>query len=266
MNIDALFLSLWEKYRSINPQASRIHALLSDRGEQVINDHVAFRTFNHPAIHVQKMAESFIREGYSLRGEYAFPEKQLHAIHLEHPDRRQPKVFLSEYLIEKLPASLQSLVYSLINQISPLELTSQWLCSMGRPWKLTKAEYESLGNVSEYAAWLAAFGFQANHFTVLFNSLRSFSSLQDLNLFLKGAGFRLNQDGGEIKGSPKVFLEQSSTLAAKVQVEFSDGPLEIPACYYEFALRYNLPNGELFQGFVAGNAARIFTSTDRQAA
>ena len=32
----------------------------------------------------------------------------------------------------------------------------------------------------------------------------------------------------------------------------------------DFALRYPLPNGELFQGFVANSASRIFESTDRR--
>jgi len=264
MEFEGLLARLWEDYRNINPQAGRIHALLSSRGETVVNDHVAFRTFEHPAVGMAALAPPFLAAGYSQAGTYDFPDKHLRAVHLEHPDPALPKIFISELRVGELPAGLQSSVAALLNQVSPAFLAHPWLCAAGRPWNLSRWEYEALGRFSEYAAWLAAFGFRANHFTVLANSLRTFSSLPELNGFLKSAGFALNGDGGEIKGSPAAFLEQSSTLAAPVRAEFSDESLEIPGCYYEFALRHRLPSGSLFQGFVAGNAARIFTSTDRR--
>ncbi len=59
-----------------------------------------------------------------------------------------------------------------------------------------------------------------------------------------------------------MLLEQSSTLADKVSVAFSDGELAIPSCFYEFALRYPKADGELYTGFVAASADKIFESTD----
>ena len=38
--------------------------------------------------------------------------------------------------------------------------------------------------------------------------------------------------------------------------------MRIPSCYYEFARRYPLPSGEVFQGFVPESADTIFESTD----
>jgi hypothetical protein len=111
---------------------------------------------------------------------------------------------------------------------------------------------------------LAAFGFRANHFTVDVNALKTFDNLESLNSFLKANGIQLNTSGGEIKGSPRVFIEQSSTLSGEVTVQFADGAKTIPACYYEFARRYTLPNGKLFSGFVAKSADKIFESTDRR--
>jgi hypothetical protein len=236
MSVTRLLDRLWENYRATNPQAGRIHALLSARGETVVNDHVAFRTFDHPAVGIAALAPPFLAAGYVQGGTYDFPDKHLRAVHLEHRDPALPKVFLSELLTAKLPPGLQSVVAALINQIPPAFLSDPDLCAAGRPWNLSRWEYEALGRVSEYAAWLSAFGFCANHFTVLANSLHTFASLPELNAFLKGAGFVLNTDGGEIKGSAAAFLEQSSTLAAPVRAEFSDGMLEIPGCYYEFAL------------------------------
>ena len=81
-------------------------------------------------------------------------------------------------------------------------------------------------------------------------------------LKLKENGFELNNSGGEIKGSKEVLLEQSSTLADKIEVEFSDNKLIIPSCYFEFAKRYAMKDGSLYQGFVAQSADKIFESTD----
>lgn len=65
-----------------------------------------------------------------------------------------------------------------------------------------------------------------------------------------------------MKGSPDVRLEQSSTMADKVSVTFSDGNQQIPGGFYEFAKRYPLPDGTLYQGFVEASADKIFESTD----
>jgi len=45
-------------------------------------------------------------------------------------------------------------------------------------------------------------------------------------------------------------------------VQFTDGKKEIPSCYFEFAKRYLLDSGELYQGFIAKSADKIFESTN----
>lgn len=135
-------------------------------------------------------------------------------------------------------------------------------CYCKRPWNINYKDYQALLNESEYAAWLAAFGFIPKHFTVSINHLDSLSEIAEVNKFLKQNGFILNSSGGEIKGSPEDLLEQSSTVARPVKVEFADGVHSVPGCYYEFAKRYNDENGVLFQGFVAKSADKIFESTD----
>ena len=134
----------------------------------------------------------------------------------------------------------------------------------GGPGFRTSPPIEALERESEYAAWMSAFGFRANHFTVSVNALRTFPNLASLNLFLQAKGFRLNAAGGEIKGSPDIFLEQSSTLANEAEAVFREGPRKVPGCYYEFARRYPMPDGRLFQGFNDKSADKIFESTDRK--
>jgi hypothetical protein len=51
-------------------------------------------------------------------------------------------------------------------------------------------------------------------------------------------------------------------LADKAPVDFTDTTIEIPSCFYEFAKRYPLSNGELYTGFVAASADKIFDSTN----
>jgi hypothetical protein len=64
------------------------------------------------------------------------------------------------------------------------------------------------------------------------------------------------------KRNSRALLEQSSTLADLCMINFNEEAKEIPSCYYEFALRYPMENGELYQGFIAASADKIFESTD----
>lgn len=262
-NLESLLDKMWKDYVAINPLAQKVYNLFTTRGDSVLNDHIALRTFNHPRVSVDVIAQPFLDSGYKYGGDYHFTEKKLYAKHYEHPDRTKPKIFISELRLELCSKELQNTVNSLIAQI-PLGQEKQFdFSSMGRPWKVTKDTYHSLMKESDYAGWLAAFGYRPNHFTVFINALKSFSNITELNTFLKGQGVQLNSSGGEIKGTPEVFLEQSSTLANNIDVEFSDGKLTVPACYYEFAKRYALPNGQLYQGFVAASADKIFESTSK---
>jgi hypothetical protein len=89
-----------------------------------------------------------------------------------------------------------------------------------------------------------------------------FKSLAQMNSLLKESGFELNTSGGEIKGGPDVLLAQSSTMADKIEVQFTNGKKLVPSCFYEFAQRYQTPTGKLYQGFVAASADKIFESTN----
>ncbi|MEZ5198961.1 MAG: DUF1338 family protein [Bacteroidales bacterium] len=72
----------------------------------------------------------------------------------------------------------------------------------------------------------------------------------------------MNDSGGEVKGTPEEMLEQSSTMAGKLNVQFVKGSLDVPSCYYEFARRYPDKSGKLYGGFIAKSADKIFESTD----
>lgn len=261
---------LWRDYASSNPHAEKVYGLLLKRENEhghkidsLVNDHVAFRTFKHPKIGLDVLAGFFLNMGYEYKKDYHFEQKKLYAKHFEHKtDPKQPKVFISELLTEQFSDRVQKAVELVAGSIPPKLLSEPDFLWAGRTWDVSYETYKALLEESEYAAWMYVFGFRANHFTVSFNDLKSFRDLSELNEFLKANGFQMNSSGGEIKGSPSEYLEQSSTLAGKVKVEFQEGSFEVPACYYEFARRYEEEDGKLYTGFVAKSADKIFESTD----
>ncbi len=264
LTCDSLFNSLWDQYITLNKTAGEIHRLLKNHsGEKLLNDHVAFRTFNHPSFGIKQLANTYESLGYKENGEYHFEVKKLYAKHYEHSDKNLPKIFISELLLENFSTELQETFNSMAEQTPKNIITDEAVSFSGTHWERSYKTYQKLYEESPYGAWLYAFGFCANHFTVYFNSLDKFSDLEELNTFLKKNNFVLNASGGEIKGSPELYLEQSSTMANEIEVQFTDGFYKIPSCYYEFARRYKLPDGSIYQGFVAGSADKIFESTNK---
>jgi len=254
--------ALWRDYTAITPQAARIHALFAARGETIVNDHVALRTYGRAGIGLDAMARPFLARGWEPRDDYRFADKHLRARYFQHPDATLPKVFVSELVVEELSAGAGAVIDALVAQLPAGFGERDDLPYAGRPWRIDHATYETLLGESEYAAWVGAFGFRVNHFTVDVGRLRTLAGLDAVNELVAGAGFEMNRAGGLVKGTPAQHLEQSSTCADAVDVAFTDGVFRVPSCYYEFARRYPLPSGELFQGFVPTSADKLFESTD----
>ena len=257
-----LLNSLWNCYYAMNSQVPLIHQALLDYGEQeIVNDHIAFRTYASSVIGLEQIIKPFQDLGWQLAGEYYFQEKKLRAVHLELES--MPKIFVSELLLEQCSESLQQIVSEQLAVLPDIKVNSEFLTS-GR-WQQQKPDYQIYQQLlaeSEYAAWLYVFGICPNHFTVYVNALNKFDGIEALNDFLLARNFVMNTAGGLVKGAKQDGLRQSSTMAAKVEVEFTNNErYEIPCCYYEFAERFTL-DGQLFQGFVTASADKIFQSTD----
>jgi hypothetical protein len=225
-------------------------------------DHIALRTFALDSVNLQTLAAHFIHIGYEQKGDYDFASKKLTAAHFEHPDPKVPKVFISELRVNELSEVAQSIIHKMLDQMDSSVVSNDNFLYSGTHWQVTSSDYKTLLEESEYAAWMSAWGYRANHFTVSVNHLASINELSDINELLKQADFALNTSGGEIKGGEDVCLAQSSTMADKSEVQFSDTSLTIPSCFYEFAQRYKMQNGEYYQGFVAASADKIFESTN----
>ncbi len=264
MELQEIFNRLWKDYTTQNPSTRKVHDLFLEEGENVVNDHIAFRTFGHPSVGIDKLAGIFLQNHYILKGEYRFEQKKLFARHYEHEtDKTAPRVFISELLPGEFSGYLQQVVGDWIAAIPAQDLQSDELIFRGNLSGMPSYDiYEKLRHESEYAAWLYVHGFRANHFTVSVNHLTKFNSVQKVNGFLKSKGFLLNDGGGEIQGTPAELLEQSSIKAGMVAIHFKEGAFEVPGCYYEFARRYPEPDGILYSGFIAKSADKIFESTN----
>lgn len=260
----AVFDKLWSDYITQNPSAKKVYDLFIGNGEEVLNDHIAFRTFNDPRVNIDIMAQEFIEAGYVYKGSYNFEDKKLNARHYEHKEFRDaPRVFISELRTEEFSPFLQGTVKNLLNNIPRENIGKGYLIFKGNLWGVPSYEvYNKLRDESEYAAWVYVYGFRANHFTVSINGLKKLTEVEQVNQFVESHGFRINDSGGRVKGTPEELLEQSSTMAGKLPVQFVEGIFEIPSCYYEFAKRYPDADGKLYSGFIAKSADNIFESTN----
>jgi hypothetical protein len=265
-NLEALFSKLWKQYCLLNPNAEKIQKLVKEQCENPLNDHLAFRSFGVHPIQISNLSVFFEENDYYKTGEYEFPEKKLIAQSFSHPSNDYPRIFISQLVVEAFSTFLQEFVSKQIHSMDKKLLIGDRLFTSGQVWKnLDYKTFSRIKEESEYAAWLLVHGFCANHFTLSLNSMKLFENINQFNEFLESKGFVLNDSGGKIKGSPELYLEQSSTISAKRKHSFVDGDYDVSGCYYEFAKRYPMEGGKLFDGFVSKSADKIFESTDKSA-
>ena len=264
MKLDAIFNRLWNDYISQNPSAGKIYDLFLNEGEVIVNDHIAFRTLDYPEINIEVLSKPFISNGYIAKGEYFFKEKHLFAKHYElSGDSGSPRIFISQLILSECSQFIQDTLRKAFENANLKKSGREELIFSGSFFSpLSYSVYNRLREESEYAAWFYVFGYRANHFTVSINSLKKYKNINSVNELLKKNGFILNSSGGEIKGTTADLLQQSSTIADTVNIKFIEGSFEVPCCYYEFAQRYPDSNGQLYNGFVAKSADKIFESTN----
>lgn len=264
MKLNAIFDRLWNDYVTQNPSAGAIHDLFIKEGETIDNDHIAFRTLDYPEINIDVLAKPFISNGYVPKGQYDFKEKHLFARHFELPGvNTAPRIFISQLITSECSDYTQKALNDTFLSADQSKLNNEELIFSGPLFRPLSFEvYNRLREESEYAAWFYVFGFRANHFTVSINSLIKYNNIVSVNDLLMKNNFRLNTSGGEIKGTPADLLQQSSTIADTVKVKFTEGNFDVPCCYYEFAQRYPDSSGQLYNGFVAKSADKIFESTN----
>ncbi len=292
-----LFDRLWERYRERVSYAAVYEDVVAQAGATFENDHIAFRSFacQRPTTGIVSLARIFEALGYHAANTYQFPDKQLGAIHYQHPNSRLPKLFVSELRVWELPEDARRIIArALASHRPPLE--DQTLVSLAElsnvesgtagelldgvidyiealPWDPPPREdLENLNRHSQYAAWVLVHGHNVNHFTSLINSHQA-ESLRDIErtvAALREAGVPMKPD---IEGAVGSRLRQTATEAVVIDVEVRDeGEVRtVPwtYAYFELAERGEIPDPETgkmarFEGFLGPQATQLFEMTRRR--
>lgn len=284
--VSALFKLLWQHYIAKMPQAQKAIEIVQKAGDEFVNDHVAFRTFGLEGLGITALDRIFLSLSYKKMDYMNFTEKKLNAFWYYPPDLSLPKVFISELRVRELSEEAQEIILDYTNghstgikgmDFKKPKTVAPALSTQARPWDIPSFEdYQALATESEYAAWVLAYGNELNHFTISVNFLKRIRGLKALNDLLEAGGITLNDAGDKIKGTAEELLIQSSTVADQVDYAFSDGTQRIPYSYLEFAERFpvpqkikwmsedelrSIPYNLYYQGFIPGNADKIFEST-----
>lgn len=286
--IDTVLNDLFAHYREHVADVSKITDNLLQKKiingqDDIVNDHIAFRTLGVPNLGIASFEKIFLAYGYTRKDYYYFEGKKLNAYWYSPASPHYPRIFVSELVVSALSEEAQAIIHKYTDAISSdpvddLDLSDgqQVADFLQKPlWGLpSSVEYKQLLAESEYAAWVIYNRYYLNHYTISIHELpEGYNTLEEFNDFLLSIGIKLNTSGGVIKTSGDGLLRQSSTVSALYDAKFSDGELvQIAGSYVEFAERSplpqfaDMPKAELQpkhrrDGFETDNADKIFEST-----
>ncbi|KAK6160025.1 hypothetical protein DH2020_003406 [Rehmannia glutinosa] len=265
-------------YLNRNPTAKAILELVrSVDDDRLCYDHFAFRTYGRRVEIPCEEVESVL----------VCPPNVPHSDAGAGVNGPLPRIFISELLVDQMSPEAQKIIRKYTNLSGNGNMHAALASALGcLTWeKPSYSEFQQLARESEYAAWTLVNGYTLNHVTISAHRLKShLRNIRNLNQFIEENGFKLNSEGGILKGSenmvktkdgvsPDGLLLQSSTVADSTSFQFAEGIVEsIPCSYIEFAERLvlpqfkNLPENEVEEihrrdGFEVGNADKIFEST-----
>ena len=146
METSMIFERFWNRFSTENPHAKRIFDLFTARGEKVVHDHIALRTFDDPRMNIDVISRLFVENGYEAKGNYEFKVKKLRGMHFEHKsDPKAPKVFISELLTDQFSDYLQATIRDYLNRPGDSAYADPDLVYRGSVWgKIPFAAYNRL--------------------------------------------------------------------------------------------------------------------------
>lgn len=287
---------LWEQYIDRVSYAKKYVELVTKKGGNVVNDHIALRTFN---THTGEQPEGIraIKHilnclEYKPAASYKFSKKRLNAIHFEHTDKKFPKIFVSQLEVELMPDWAQKIINKTVkdtpyilsdNSIELLQkvkeegelpteaadlLITNLVQYFRRPWGIPqKEDVLKINDVSQYAAWVLLHGNSVNHFTAFINyqDVTEWPDLETTCKALEAAGVPMKE---HIEGEKGSKLRQSATEAVKEEVdvkgEYGIEKITWTYAYYELAQRGLIEEDgtkKLFSGFLGEQAIHLFDMT-----
>jgi hypothetical protein len=285
-----LFDTLWDRYRQRVSYVQIYEQVIQKAGATFFNDHIAFRTFacQQPHTGIASVSRIFEALGYRAAGNYHFEDKQLSAIHFQHPHPQFPKIFVSELKVWELPAAAAGVIHRALASHRPAPST-ELLAALQRldradsglmreavstfhdlPWQMPpRQDVTALNATSQYAAWVLVHGYNVNHFTSLINShgVPALDDIEKTIAALSAAGVPMKK---EIEGERGSKLRQSATDAVNIEVGVLDNgaPRTMPwsYAYFELAQRDEYADPQTgkrvrFEGFLGPQATNLFEMT-----
>src|SRR5258705_5609617 len=256
-----LFDALWDRYRQGVAYVQTYEKVIREAKATFVNDHIAFRTFatQQPLEGIATISRIFEALGYRAAGSYHFDDKQLSAIHFQHPNQQFPKLFISELRVPELPPDARGLLEKTVKSHRPAiglevlaalanldkdnksaaELMAKVVSEFHElPWILpAREDVEKLNKISQYAAWVLVHGYNVNHFTSLINShgVPALDDIEKTIAALEKAGVPMKK---EIEGERGSKLRQTATEAVTIDVAVHDRgvPAKMPWTYAYFEL------------------------------
>jgi hypothetical protein len=291
---------LWQTYCNNTPHMQTIIDGLAKIGiHQYTLDHFAVIDLAGPHTGIPILSELFTSIGYIKGGNDYLPDKQNDFLWMYEDDSINnlastvlPQVVTADFRLNAMPPAISLIIEkyahlasqttipklkALHQQILAGEAHAQalfisTLCDYftGRDWPLpTVDEFHTVQRFNELLAWVLIFGRRPNHFTISVHLLDQFETLEKFNHFVEhDLSLQLNTEGGVIKGSAELGLQQSSTVGVTQTVKVADGEISLPTGFAEFIFRF--PNKacvttprlwqEYFTGFIAQNANHVIES------
>jgi hypothetical protein len=255
---NALFDSLWARFRATAPTALKVHEALEAINGRVVIDHVALRTLNVGPVPLAVLSRVLADIGFVAFDEYAHPGRPVYSVAFRPLKPGLPKIFLSELMVERLSVPSRRILQGLLEHADFPPALDERLFHSGVHWgAIDAASYSTLADESDYAAWFASQGFTPNHFTALVNDLPAIPSIDEVIELAQQMDVEISQVGGLIKGSALTGLQQAATEPERLEYLTSDRRvLQVPGSFYEFALRYPLADGKLYEGFLTQTTER----------
>jgi len=290
-----LLAMMWDDYATRVPYARVYQNMLAELGGTFVNDHMAFRTLalqvgpHDLGIPIVKRIWEAL--GFQERGAIEFPDTHLFARYVQHAEPDFPRIFVSQLLVDQLPADTAQLIREsvasfreLLTQADiqalaaldsspsyPRELLERTFAFFKTvPWDPVREDVvRKVNEVSQYGAWVLLHGYNVNHFTGYVNrhGVAPVNDIEGLVAELQRRGVPMKDT---IEGARGSKLRQTATHAVRVPVtvrkaDGSTGQIEWTYAYMEFAERGYVEdaagNKVLFEGFLGPQAAQLFEMT-----
>ena len=165
--IHLILESLFKTYSNRVPDVKKItnglvkNKIISNQ-EDIINDHIAFRTMGVKNLGINSFEKIFLHHGYVKKDNYSFKLKKLNAFWYSHFDKNMPRIFISELKVDELSSKSQEIIYKYTDQVIKdpvdeldLDNIKEVINFLSKPlWRLPSLnDFKKILKKSEYDSW-----------------------------------------------------------------------------------------------------------------